>query len=64
MWITSPGAIDRLEDAIDRNLVSYLCRYTGMSLSDIDRSRLTRLMRIADGVSEIISEENKPSKKD
>jgi len=46
-------------ESIDRNLIAYLARYTGLTLRDMDSQRLSRLLRIADGVSEIITAENK-----
>lgn len=62
MWLTRIGAVAELSDAIDRNLIAYLARYTGLDLKDMDATPISRLKRIADGVSEIIEQENKPSK--
>jgi hypothetical protein len=53
------GEFAKLPDEIDKHLVSYMLRYTGASLRDLDGCTLSRLRNLADGVGRIIEAENK-----
>jgi hypothetical protein len=58
IWACSPTALDKMMREIDGELIPYLARYTGFGLGEMDRSRVSRLTRIANGVSRILKEEN------
>jgi len=52
------GGFSTLPEQIDEHLTCYLVKYTSIGLDEIDRSRLSRLRRLADGVAKIIEAEN------
>jgi hypothetical protein len=47
------GGWATLAEQIDDNLTAYLVKYTSIGLDEIDRSRISRLKRLADAVSKI-----------
>lgn len=54
----SRGGFASMPEQIDKHLTAYLVRFTSITLTEIDQSRLSRLHRLANAVSEIIEKEN------
>ncbi len=53
------GDFAKLPELIDTHLVAYMVRNTSAGIVECDGLPLSRLRRIADGVSKIIEAENK-----
>jgi hypothetical protein len=58
IWACSPRALDKMMFEIEGELIAYLARYTGFDIESMDRQRVSRLARIANGISRILKEEN------
>ena len=54
----SRGAFASMPEQVDEHLTTYLIRYTSITLTEVDNSRLSRLRRLADAVNRIIEKEN------